>query len=63
MLETIDFRKAAYIDINLLYYFSFKGYDVKFFLYFFNFSLILTLVLFINKFFDITIDIVPEKSY
>ena len=31
-------------------------------LYFLNFSLLLTLVIFLNKFFDIAFDIVPEKS-
>ena len=30
MFETINFRKATYIDTNLLYYLSFKGYAMKF---------------------------------
>ena len=62
MLETINFRKAKYISHSLLHYLSFKGYAMKFIWYFFKFSLLLTLVTYFSKFFDIAINIVSEKK-
>ena len=37
MLETINFRKATFIDTNLLQYLSFNGDTMKFTWYFFKF--------------------------
>ena len=61
MLQTIDFRKAIFIDTNLLHYLSFNGNTMKFTLYFFKFSLLLIFATFLNKFFEIAFGILPEK--
>ena len=62
MLETINCRKATYTDTNLLHYLSFNLDVTKFTWNFIYISLLLTLVAFLNKLFDITFNIVPEKS-
>ena len=56
MLETLNFSMATYIDTNRLHYLIFNGDAMKFTWYFFD-----TVVVFLNKFFNITFDIVPEK--
>ena len=43
MLEIVNFRKATYINNNLLHYLSFNEDAIKFTWYLFNFSLLLTL--------------------
>ena len=62
MLETINFMKATYVDTSLLHYLSFNGDIMKFTWYFLNFSLLLTLVVFLNKFCRNAFDIVSETS-
>ena len=63
MLETIYFRKATYIDTNLLHYVSFNRDAMKFTRFFFNFSLPLTLLAKFKKPFDIALDLEPEKLF
>ena len=58
----MNFKKARYIDTNLLHYLSFNGDAMKFTWYFLNFPLLLTLLAFLNKFLSIAFDYVPEKS-
>ena len=61
MLQIIDFRKATFIDTNLLHYVSFNGNTMKFTLYFLKSSLLLRFATFLNKFFEIAFGILPEK--
>ena len=61
MLQIIDFRKATFIDTNLLHYLSFNGNTMKFTLYFLKSSLLLTFATFLNKFFEIAFGVLPEK--